>query len=294
MKKLFMVMLVLSAPLSAAAQEPDPEAGEVGGTGWEGGFEGDAEAEGEAGTTPAAAPAQAQPAAPSEAPTSQPAPEGDGEWDELSTKYPNKKYIDAVLERSKHMSLGYALGRMGDGFVFGLRLDQPVTKTNWAYLQWFHYTNFGPFKKPFDPVLLLGVNFIVRTKLVFGIFRLYGGGGFFAGYRPSPSCRNPFDQSDIARAYVDQGLNPSLLPPDPNSTNPAVQRVAARLEDIRDLCKEQKDSFSISGGGTGGIEFFASPLRAYFIEISGGGGVQKNGIWTDSGLVLRAGNQFYF
>jgi NADH dehydrogenase FAD-containing subunit len=73
-----------------------------------------------------------------------------------------------------------------------------------------------------------------------------------------------------------------------------VQRVAARLENVKELCDEQKKSFSVSGGGTGGIEFFASPLRAYFIEISGGGGVQKNGIWTDSGLVLRAGNQFYF
>jgi len=227
------------------------------------------------------------------------APEGEAEDADPNVYpqlYPNKKYIDSVLERSKHASLGYALGRQGDGFVFGVRFDKPVTKTNWAYLQGFYYTNFGPLKGWFDPVLMLGVNFVVRTKLVFGIFRLYGGGGFHAGFRPSPQCRNPLGQGDIALSYVEEGKAPQTRAPSVQQVqqDPSLGPVAKRIQDLEDDCKDQKDPFSISGGGTGGIEFFSSAVRAYFIEISGGGGTQKNGIWSDSGLILRAGNQFYF
>jgi hypothetical protein len=214
----------------------------------------------------------------------------------FDTRYPNKKYIDAVLERSSHMSLGYALGRMGDGFVFGPRFDLPVTKTNWGYLQFFHYTNFGTFQKPFDPVLLLGVNFQVRTKVMLGIFRLYGGGGFFGGWRPDPACKNPLDQKDVVNAYLYEGQPVSTLRPTPQqvATNEVAARIDKKLNAIDDRCQEQMKSFTISGGGSGGIEFFAGPVRAYFIEISGGGGAQTNGIWRDTGLVLRAGNHFYF
>ncbi len=211
-------------------------------------------------------------------------------------RYPNKVYIDAVLERSTHASLGYALGRQGDGFVFGVRFNQPVTRTHWAYLQLFHYTNFGPFQSPLDPVLMGGVNFVAHSKVIMGMFRLYGGGGFHVGFRPSPACTNPFDATDISHAYVDEGLPPSLAEPvvDSARPDPALVAVANRIADLRDTCERQKDPFGISGGGTGGIEFFASPVRAYFIEISSGGGTQKSGLWTDSGLILRAGNQFYF
>lgn len=286
MHKLLLVVLVLATPTWAQAQ--DPETGE---------------------TVPAQAPAQTEPKAedaasapPASDSTSsavaadaavEPAPDDDRDPasdEEFDTRYPNKKYIDAVLERSSHASLGYALGRQGEGFVVGVRYDQPVTKTNWGRLQFFHYTNFGPFKSPLDPVLMFGVNFITHTKLIMGIFRLYGGGGFHVGFRPSPACKNPFDNSDISRSYVEEGQTPSIVEPTMGS-NPLVEN---RIADIKEKCEDQKDPFGISGGGTGGIEFFSSPMRAYFIEISGGGGTQKSGLWTDSGLILRAGNQFYF
>ncbi len=296
MKKLCIVTLMMVAlTVPAAAQQADsgvmqdPEAGD---------------------TAPSeATPAPSEPTAPpTEANTppdaaavfdtgvpTQEAEKADEDEVPYDTRYPNKRYIDAVLERSSHRSLGYGLGRQGDGFVFGVRFDQPVTKTNWGYLQLFHYTNFGPFRSAFDPVLMLGINFITRTKLIMGIFRLYGGGGFHVGFRPSPACKNPLDQTDIARSYVYEGQPPSITEPVVNAGSSAAQiAVANRIADIRERCEDQKDAFGISGGGTGGIEFFSSPLRAYFIEISGGGGTQKNNIWSDSGLILRAGNQFYF
>jgi hypothetical protein len=149
-----------------------------------------------------------------------------------------------------------------------------------------------------DPVLQLGVNYIVRSAVIMGVFRIYGGGGFFVGYRPSPACKNPLDQKDITLAYVHEGASPNLVRPTRDQvaadTTGTLGRVDARIQNVVDRCEDQKDPFTISGGGTGGIEFFASPLRAYFIELSGGGGAQKNGIWNDTGLVLRAGNQFYF
>ncbi len=277
MYKLWLVVLVLGAPTWAQAQTP--EAGET------------PAAEAQAGTEPTSAEAATVPPAGGEGTATAPASEEDldsASDEEFDTRYPNKKYIDAVLESSSHASLGYGLGRQGDGFVVGVRYDQPVTKTNWGRLQFFHYTNFGPFKSPLDPVLMFGANFIAHTKVIMGVFRLYGGGGFHVGYRPSPACRNPFDSADISRAYVDAGQPPSVIEP------VAPNVVANRIADIKQKCEDQKDPFGISGGGTGGIEFFSSPLRAYFIEISGGGGTQKSGLWTDSGLILRAGNQFYF
>lgn len=278
MNKLWVVLVcLLSAPAIAAAQ--DPETGDT------------SSAEAPAAEAPAAAP-EAQLTAEAPAPA-EAAPAESTDPDVYPQRYPNKKYIDSVLERSKHASLGYALGRQGDGFAFGVRFDKPVTKTNWGYLQAFHYTNFGPLKGYFDPVLMFGVNFVVRTKLVFGIFRLYGGGGFHVGYRPSPQCKNPLGQGDIAISYVEEGKAPQIVEPNVQQ-DPSLGPVAKRIQDLRDDCEEQKDPFGISGGGTGGIEFFSSPVRAYFIEISGGGGTQKNGIWSDSGLILRAGNQFYF
>lgn len=286
MKTLWIALWLVSAPAWALAQNdngvPSAESGD---------------------TTPAQE--SSDPEAPvSEAPKIALVPEPGTDKEELvveenpsfDTRYPNKKYIDAVLERTSHMSLGYALGRMGDGFVFGPRFDLPVTKTNWGYLQFFQYTNFGTFKKPFDPALLFGVNYIVRTKVILGVFRLYGGGGFFAGWRPSPSCKNPLSQNDIVDAYLYEGVPVRTTRPTDQeiATDPTAARIDAKLTGIDDRCQEQKDPFTISGGGSGGIEFFAGPVRAYFIEISGGGGVQNNGIWTDTGLVLRAGNHFYF
>ncbi len=292
MKKLCIIALVMAAlmtGLTSSVRAQDPEAGEA-----------KADEAAPAATDPTAPPTAANtppdgaPVFDSGVPT-QPAEKVDDEDVPYDTRYPNKRYIDAVLERSSHASLGYGLGRQGDGFVFGPRFDLPVTKTNWGYLQFFQYTNFGPFRGAFDPVLMLGVNFISRTKLIMGMFRLYGGGGFHVGFRPSPDCKNPLDQTDIARAYVYEGQAPKTTEPVINTGSSAENvAVANRIADIRDRCKDQKDPFGISGGGTGGIEFFSSPLRAYFIEISGGGGTQKNGIWSDSGLILRAGNQFYF
>lgn len=286
MKKLCIVTLMMAA-LASSARAQDPEEGQTA-----------SDESAPAPSEPTAPPSEAN-AAPDVAaaidtgvPT-QPAEKVDEDDVPYDTRYPNKRYIDAVLERSSHPSLGYGLGRQGDGFVFGPRFDLPVTKTNWGYLQFFQYSNFGPFRGDFDPVLMLGVNFISRTKLIMGIFRLYGGGGFHVGFRPNPACKNPLDQSDIARAYLYEGQTPETTAP-VNPTTSELIAVSNRINEIRDRCEEQKDPFGISGGGTGGIEFFASPMRAYFIEISGGGGTQKNNIWSDSGLILRAGNQFYF
>jgi len=243
-------------------------------------------------------PASSEPAAPEAAVDSATSPEmGSPETEEddggaLSSRYPNKRYIDAVRERASYRALGYGLGRQGEGFVVGVRFDQPIIQSGRAYLQLFHYSNFGISKAPFDPVLMFGANFIVRTEVIMGVFRLYGGGGFHVGFRPKPGCKNPLDTTDVARAYVDEGLPPS--PDEPENPSGPYVAVANRIADVEAKCEGQKDPFGISGGGTGGIEFFVSPIRAYFIEVSGGGGTQKNGLWSDAGLILRAGNQFHF
>lgn len=227
----------------------------------------------------------------------------------LETQYPNKAYIDAVNERASHASLGYALGRHGDGFVVGIRYDQPVVRS--FFLRFHHYTNLGPFSGKLDPVLGLGVDTMFRSPLIFGIFRVYGGGGFGVGFRPSPTCRNPVDQSDVdaatARAFgsayvratdpdspAGENVDPSRELTSEKDQAAIANQVRADIEALRERCREQKDAFSLIGGGYSGIEFFSGPIRGFYIEIGGGGGGQRNDRWRDSGLIVRAGSQFYF
>lgn len=267
-----LLALSLLTPAAAFADEPpdpDPEAGDTGAA------------------TEAEAPSDATGAAPGEP--------------ELTGIYPDREYIDAVRASVSQKSLGYALGRHGDGFVLGLRWDQPITDS--FFLRIFHYTNFGDFSAPFDPTLVLGINTMFRSDPIMGIFRLYGGGGFYVGFRPSPDCHNPYDPSDDGLIIAtDGGRDETVITPegqkvqrvqdgDRNDPNSGFARAVA---DRVQRCEDQKDAFGISGGGYSGIEFFNGPMRAFFIEIGGMGGIQKSGRWSDSGLIIRAGNQFYF
>ncbi len=182
----------------------------------------------------------------------------------LDPRYPTNEYIDRINERASNLAIGYALGRMGDGFTLGARAEVPVAGRFW--LRPMANVNFGPFERPFDPVVSVGLHFMFRSPLFLGTFRLYGGGGFDAFWRPSP---------------VDAGdcLGSGGAPIDPLD---------------QEAIDECQSAFTPGGGGYSGIEFFAGGSRVYFFEIGGTGGGQKNGRWNDGGAIIRAGNVWHF
>ena len=181
----------------------------------------------------------------------------------LDPRYPSAEYIDRINERASNLAFGYGLGRMGDGLALGLRAEVPVAGTFW--LRPMVNFNFGPFEAPFDPVASAGVHFMFRSPLFLGVFRLYGGGGFDAFWRPSPAAA-----SDCLSGGDPIDLNDQTAVDD---------------------CQA---SFTPGGGGYSGIEFFAGGSRVYFFEIGGGAGGQKNGRWDDAGAIIRAGNVWHF
>ena len=151
-------------------------------------------------------------------------------------------YANLISEQSNLVSLGYSLGTIGDGFITGARLDYPISKL--FSIRVISNFNHGPFFGDYDPIWTNGVQIMLKGPVIFGIFRLYGGGGPWFGWRP-------------------------------NAT--AVGK-----------------STGISGGGYSGIEFFSSPIRAFFIEVGGQGTVHKGGIWRDGGSQVKTGSMFYF
>ena len=151
-------------------------------------------------------------------------------------------YSRVVSERASHLSLGYSLGRMGEGFATGLRLDLPLGET--FVLRLMSNVNHGPLHGTYDPLWSNGAHVLVRGPVLFGLVRLYSGGGCWLGWRPNPN---------------DEGATTGL-----------------------------------TGGGYSGIEFFARPSRAFYLEIGGQGGVHEGGVWRDGGAQVKAGSMFYF
>ena len=92
-----------------------------------------------------------------------------------------------------------------------------------------------------------------------------------------------------------------LLDADVDDNLPAVRALTRRLYSgggcwfgWRPSPNDRGATTGLTGGGYSGIEFFARPSRAFYLEIGGQGGVHEGGVWRDGGAQVKAGSMFYF
>ena len=105
----------------------------------------------------------------------------------------------------------------------------------------------------YDPVVMPSIEFFYRTPVLGGIVRLYGGGGFWVGFRPFA-----MDVDDPATDLDETAV---------------------------------MNSIPFVGGGHYGMEIFAKPNKAFFIEIGGQG--PAHALWVDAGASILAGSVWY-
>jgi len=185
-------------------------------------------------------------------------PAPDDEPEEQRPALFTAEYAAEMQRRSGRVSCGFAFGFGGTGSTLGLQCNFPTVFIDDAdvSLRVITRLNSGDYGAtgPYDPVWYNGALIVLRSPVVAGLFRFYGGGGGWLAWRPDPStnaetCRHVDGDCDLAR------------------------------------------DVSFSGGGFSGIEFY-DDLRGYFIEIGAQGGAHASRM--DSGLYLFAGSNFFF
>ena len=182
-------------------------------------------------------------------------------WAEKA-QFPSAEYIADMVKQSNASSCGYTLGVGGHGSVWGGHCNFSVMTMKSGSgliirpLSRFNVGRLADAKDGlFDPVWYNGTHFIWRLPLQAGIFRIYMGGGPWLGWRPSP-------ESDPQKCYL------------PHRE-----------------CKNMDKTFTITGGGFSGIEFFMRG-RSYFLEIGAQGAANPNAM--DGGLYFNVGSNFFF
>lgn len=101
---------------------------------------------------------------------------------------PGPEYTAAVNEQAKRVCLSYQNGLWGSKFAQALRIDLPFGPKLGRYLGadvrgLFVHTDGDP-TLDYDPLIGLDVGFFGRGPVLFGVIRLYGGGGLIVGIRP--------------------------------------------------------------------------------------------------------------
>jgi len=159
-------------------------------------------------------------------------------------------------------TLGYSLGVGGTGSVWGINFNFMAYQRSdgsGLNLRFTSRMNFGSFAHIknglFDPIWYNGMHFLWQSRPISNLFRLYGGGGVWYGWRPRTL-------TDPDNCYLPRGK----------------------------MCSGLEKSGAISGGGFTGIEFFDN-VRTYFIEIGAQGAAHPNRM--DGGLFLHAGSNFF-
>ena len=174
-------------------------------------------------------------------------------------------YIEAVNRSAERMSIGYSVGLWGRGLGEDFRLSFPLGKKKVVGLRTRFIWAHGQFQSKevdeegrkiagYDPVIMPTIEFFYRSPVVMGLFRVYGGGGFWVGFRPFP-----MEVDDPATAKFDETAVMNFIP--------------------------------FVGGGHYGIEFFYKPSKAFFIELGGQG--PAHALWVDAGASILAGSVWY-
>jgi hypothetical protein len=191
------------------------------------------------------------------------APELPGPPARVGPKY-DEAYVAGVNRSAERVSIGYSVGLWGRGVGEDFRVSVPLGKKKKLGLRfrfiWAHGTftqkevdDMGRKLAGYDPVVMPSVEFFYRSPVLKGIVRLYGGGGFWVGFRPFA---------------------------------PDVDDPATKLREDAVM-----NSIPFVGGGHYGMEIFAKPDKAFFIEIGGQG--PAHALWVDAGASILAGSVWY-
>lgn len=102
---------------------------------------------------------------------------------------PSPDYVAKVNHRATRVGLGIDMGLWGTGFGQGVKADIPFGSDIGRY--WgmrLRYTMAqGAATNDFDSVMFGGLELFGRSPVMLGLIRVYGGGGVYAGARPSVS-----------------------------------------------------------------------------------------------------------
>lgn len=100
---------------------------------------------------------------------------------------PNRAYAEQVNREARGLGVGYSNGLWGSGYAQSIRFDIPFGYTVGQFfgLRIHGVMAYGPSSAPeFDPAAFGGAELFGRGPVIFGLVRLYGGGGVFVGGRP--------------------------------------------------------------------------------------------------------------
>ncbi|HZO14952.1 MAG TPA: hypothetical protein VFB62_16870, partial [Polyangiaceae bacterium] len=102
----------------------------------------------------------------------------DGEL--VTDPLPSADYAREVNSHARGLGIGIDMGFWGSGFAQGLHLDIPMPVIGQFFgVRARGLVAWGPFDAPeIDPAVLGGVEVFGRSPVVFGLARIYGGGGF--------------------------------------------------------------------------------------------------------------------
>ena len=111
----------------------------------------------------------------------------DGEL--VTDPLPSADYSREVNSHARGLGIGIDMGFWGSGFAQGLHLDIPMPVVGQFFgVRARGLVAWGPFDAPeIDPAVLGGVEVFGRSPVVFGLARIYGGGGVHIGGRPNPT-----------------------------------------------------------------------------------------------------------
>jgi hypothetical protein len=124
------------------------------------------------------------------APSAAAAQEEEGEIGDLVPGPPaTEAYAREVNSQARGLGIGIDQGFWGSGFAQGIHLDIPFPVIGqFVGVRARGLVAWGPFDATeVDPALFGGVEFFGRSPVVFGLARIYGGGGVHIGGRPHPT-----------------------------------------------------------------------------------------------------------
>ncbi|MEJ7734185.1 MAG: hypothetical protein WKG00_33945 [Polyangiaceae bacterium] len=103
-----------------------------------------------------------------------------------SAAQPDTAHAERVQRGAEGFGIAVDNGLWGTGFASGLRLEIPFHRH--FGLRARGLIAYGPATQPdFDPAVFGGVEVFGRGPVMFGLARLYGGGGVHIGGRPNPA-----------------------------------------------------------------------------------------------------------
>jgi hypothetical protein len=102
---------------------------------------------------------------------------------------PTRAFVETTNRRWRGVGLGFDMGLWGRTFAQGLKIDIPFGRRIGQFVGararglWGHHDLTGRY----DPVINTGLELFGRGPVLWGVMRVYGGGGVWVGTRPFPT-----------------------------------------------------------------------------------------------------------